>query len=428
MGKRNKKIKKLVIIFFGVLSLVLTIGIAAMIIYAGYTKQNSDEKRNIVFFEWLEPVKESLTGKKNQSENSDIQEENTQDTKSLYGKENEKLYNEAVALGQNVRLAECVNEDRVMFAFAGDILLDDNYAIMSNFRARGSSIEDTFSQYLLDTMRSSDVCMVNNEFTFTERGIALKDKSFTFRANPQNVEILKQLGVDVVSLANNHAYDFGEVSLLDTMDTLKNADISYVGAGRNLNEAKKPTYIVSNGMKIAIVSATQIERIASPDTKEATENSAGVLRCWDTTALLSVIEEAENNSDFTILYIHWGTENEEDIDWLQEEQAPIYVNAGVDLIIGDHPHCLQKIDIISGVPVCYSLGNFWFNSKTLNTCMIEAGIDKEGLKSLRFIPCIQSDCRTRQLEGYAKDELLQYMRSISPDILIDDEGYIQLEK
>ena len=79
-----------------------------------------------------------------------------------------------------------------------------------------------------------------------------------------------QIGVDLVSLANNHAYDYGEQALLDTFSTLEGAGIPYVGAGRNIEEAKKPVYLIANGMKIAVVSATQIERNAVPDTKEAT--------------------------------------------------------------------------------------------------------------------------------------------------------------
>jgi poly-gamma-glutamate synthesis protein (capsule biosynthesis protein) len=240
--------------------------------------------------------------------------------------------------------------------------------------------------------------------------------------------VYEELGVDIVSLANNHAYDYGEDALLDTFDTLEGADIPYVGAGRNIDEAKKPVYFIANGMKIAVVSATQIEKNSVPDTKEATATSAGVLRCMDETKLLEVIAEAKANSDFLILYIHWGTESVENTDWLQDKQAPDYANAGVDLIIGDHPHCLQKLDNVSGVPVAYSLGNFWFNSKTQDTCLVEVGISKgeDGvcMSYFKFVPCRQSNCRTIELEGEERKAVLDYMRSISPNVTIDDEGYV----
>jgi poly-gamma-glutamate synthesis protein (capsule biosynthesis protein) len=342
--------------------------------------------------------------------------------------DSEVIYEAAVDNGENVRLVECADTDTVTFAFAGDILLDDRYAIMYKYKLRGSDINDTFSATLLERMRSADIFMLNNEFPFSTRGSALEDKQFTFRADPSNISLYEELGVDIVSLANNHAYDYGESALLDTFDTLESAGIPYVGAGRNIDEAMKPVYFVANGMKIAVVSATQIERNSTPDTKEATATSAGVLRCMDETKLLSVIAEAKDNSDFVILYIHWGTESVEKTDWLQDKQAPIYANAGVDLIIGDHPHCLQKLDSVSGVPVAYSLGNFWFNSKTQNTCLIEVGISKEednvSMEYFKFIPCRQSDCRTIELEGSEKTAVLDYMRSISPNVTIDDEGYV----
>jgi poly-gamma-glutamate synthesis protein (capsule biosynthesis protein) len=85
---------------------------------------------------------------------------------------------------------------------------------------------------------------------------------------------------------------------------------------------------------------------------------------------------------------------------------------------------LQKLDSVSGVPVAYSLGNYWFNSKTIDTCLIEVGINKEGLEYFKFVPCRQTDCRTIELEGAEKTALLDYMRSISPNVTIDDEGYV----
>ena len=338
--------------------------------------------------------------------------------------ENERLYSEAIANGENVWIVECADSERVRFAFAGDILLDDSYAMMDRYRNRGSDIYDTFSTELLERMRSADVFMLNNEFPFSTGGTPTPGKKFTFRANPSNIDLYEQMGVDVVSLANNHAYDYGETALMDTFATLENANIPYVGAGRNIDEAKKPLYLIANGIKIGIVSATQIERNATPDTKEATATSAGVLRCMDPSALLEVIAEAKANSDFVILYIHWGTESQEETDWLQDEQAPIYAQAGVDLIIGDHPHCLQRLDVVSSVPVIYSLGNFWFNSKTQNTCLVEITVNKDGMETFQFIPCIQNDCRTILLEGNEKDGVLNYMRGLSPNVLIDNDGYV----
>lgn len=88
----------------------------------------------------------------------------------------------------------------------------------------------------------------------------------------------------------------------------------------------------------------------------------------------------------TLVYIHWGTEGTDKLDHWQQEQAPQIAAAGADLIIGDHPHVLQPIGYQGDVPVVYSLGNYLFNSKTLDSCLVEAVIGDEGLESLRFIP------------------------------------------
>lgn len=336
----------------------------------------------------------------------------------------DRLYREALEKGQKVYRLGAKRGDEVSLLFAGDVLLDPEYAVMYEYCRKGRRIEEVISSELLEKMQMADLFMVNNEFTFTDRGEALEGKRFTFRAHPSDVSVLQEMGVDVVSLANNHAYDYGEISLLDTLDTLDGAGIARVGAGRNLQEAMQPVYYIVNDMKIAIIGATQMERLSAPDTKGATEESAGVFRCMDEEKLVLALQEAKRESDYVILFIHWGTENQEEIDWWQDVQSQSYARAGADAIIGGHPHILQKLDLVEGVPVVYSLGNFWFNSKTIETGMIELKLNHTGLKSMRFYPCIQSEKCTSLLQGQEAEELLEYMRKISPEVEIDEEGYI----
>lgn len=398
---------RLLRLFFGVLGSVLGVGALAMVLL--HFAMPEEEKVVYEIFHLPSSPLEIFAA------NAEPEKEQSQD---------EMLLQEALEQNQEVYLAECESQDTVTLLFAGDILMDDHYAVMSTYHNRENDINQAFDQGLLEQMRNADIFMINNEFTFTSRGTPTVNKKFTFRANPGNVSMYEEMGVDIVSVANNHIYDYGEVSLLDTLDTLEQAEIPYVGAGRNLQEAMTPVYYIANGMKIAFVSATQIERNSVPDTKEATQDSAGVLRCMNPHNLLLTIEEAKKNSDYVILYIHWGTESQEAIDWLQEQQAPIYAQAGVDLIIGDHPHCLQKMDSVEGVPVIYSLGNFWFNSRTQNSCVVKVTLRAGEMESFQFIPCRQSDCRTALLTGQEKTEVLDYMRTISPNVTIDEEGYV----
>ena len=316
------------------------------------------------------------------------------------------------------------NQEEISLVFAGDILFDDSYAIMSAMKQRGKGIEGSISAELLGEMRNADIFMVNNEFPYTDRGTPQAGKTYTFRAKPQSASYLKDMGADLVSLANNHVFDYGEVSLTDSIDTLNAIDMPYVGAGRNIEEASSPVYYIVNDKKIAFLSATQIERLATPDTKGATETTPGVFRCLDNTRLLKQIREVKEKCDYLVVYIHWGTEGTEVPDHWQLEQAPQMAEAGADLIIGDHPHVLQPITYIGNVPVVYSLGNYLFNSKTRDTCLVKVVLGKDGLKTLQFIPAVQKSSSVQAVSGEEKDRILQYMRSISGQIVIDGDGYM----
>lgn len=316
------------------------------------------------------------------------------------------------------------SSDRIVMTFAGDILFDGHYAVMSRLKQNGGSISDAISPELIKLMQDADIMMLNNEFPYSDRGTPTEGKQYTFRAEPSTAGYLNEMGVDVVALANNHAYDYGADALADTFTALDKADIPYVGAGNDKQEAQMPTSFIIDNRKISIIAATQIERLDNPDTKGATDTSPGVFRCWDDTDLLADIRSAKKDSDFVAVYIHWGTENQEATDWAQEKQAKEIADAGADLIIGDHSHCLQRIGVEDGVPVVYSMGNFWFNSKTVDTGLIQVTLNNDGTDSLRFVPCIQKDCTTSLMTGDDKTALLAHMRSISAGVSIDDDGNI----
>ena len=318
----------------------------------------------------------------------------------------------------------------ITLLFAGDILFDPHYAIMASMLERSPGrvpdITTAFDEATLSVMRGADLFMLNNEFPYTDRGKPTPEKQYTFRASPAYATLLKDMGADLVALANNHMYDHGEVSLLDTLDTLSGIGLPYVGAGRDLSEAAAPFYYTSGDFRIGLISATQIERMGNPDTKGATETSPGVFRCMNSEKLLEVIREMKDECDFVVAYLHWGTEGTEKVDDWQRKLAKDVAEAGADLIIGDHPHVLQGIDTAGGVPVIYSLGNYLFNSKAQDTCLFEAVVDPvtSGLLSLRFLPCRQEGCRTKLLSGPEKQRVIEYMRTQS-GVSIDDEGYIR---
>ena len=315
--------------------------------------------------------------------------------------------------------------NEVTLGFVGDVGFAAGYATIRVYREKGSDIHNSMDEGVLGTMQSMDIMMANNEFPYSDRGTPTPDKTYTFRADPKDVHIMKDMGVDIVGLANNHAYDYGPDALIDTIDILNDAKLPFVGAGKNIDEAMRPAYFHVNGHVISIVAATQIERLGNPDTKEATADSPGVLRTLDPAKAVKAIEEAAANSDFTVMFVHWGTESTDLVEQSQRDLAKSYVDAGADLIIGAHPHVLQGIDYIDNVPVFYSLGNFWFNSKTQDTCIVRATLDENcGIKNVEFIPCIQRSSCVETATPTEKGRIIEYMRGISNYAEIDDNGIV----
>ena len=344
----------------------------------------------------------------------------TSDENSENGEDKEALADNAWE--HNITTA---NDDGMTLAFAGDILFDPGYAIMNSIRQR-DGIEGVFDSGLLSYMRNSDVMVVNNEFPYSNRGVPTEGKTFTFRANPSSAGLLNDMGVDVATIANNHTYDYGEAALLDTLTALDNVGVARIGAGVNIEEASHPVYYISqSGLKVAIIAATEIERLDNPDTKGATETSPGVFRCLDITKLQNRIREAKGEGAFVIVCIHWGTENQEEIDWWQQKQGPEIAEAGADLIVGGHPHILQKIGYIGSVPVVYSLGNYLFNSKTLDTGLLQVEVHNDHSMNLKFVPAIQTGCTVHEATDGEKARILQHLRDISAGVNIDEDGNIR---
>ncbi len=313
--------------------------------------------------------------------------------------------------------------------FAGDFCLAEDMAITYALDARGD-IRECFSEDLLELMQEADLFMLNNEFTYSDRGTPVEGKDWNFRAKPERVSVLNTLGVDVAGLANNHAFDWGEDALLDTVETLRNAGIVTVGAGANLEEAREPAYMTWNGRTIAIVAATAVEKVGDPEygmTRAATEELPGVFSTIDPAECLKTIEEAKANSDFVFVYVHWGTEMTTELDAEQRELAQAYIDAGADAVVGNHPHVLQGFEYYKGKPILYSLGNFWFNSKERETCVLEFTIDPADMEyQMRFLPCLQADCYTQLItEPEERQRMNEYMESISfGGVAIGEDGLV----
>jgi len=324
---------------------------------------------------------------------------------------------------ENVHIMEGNGEEGITMTFAGDISFADNWHVMEYMKSTDSELSDCISPFLINKMKSADIAEINNEFCFSDRGEPMEGKAWTFRAATKNVSLYDELGMDIVDLANNHVGDFGEIAFVDTLETLKKANIPYMGAGHNIEEASTPQYFVVEGKKIAYVAATRAEKVIL--TPEATEDTPGVLRCYEPEAFIEVIKEAKRNSDFVIANLHWGTEDSHELEWVQKDTARKYIDAGADLIVGAHAHCLQGVEYYRHVPIIYNLGNFWFSSYDIDTGLLGVTLNTNNTVDLVFYPATQRDCKTTYVGGEIEGaRILQNMRTYSINADFDEDGVI----
>ena len=310
-------------------------------------------------------------------------------------------------------------EEAVTLLFAGDVLLSDH---VLNAYQSGGGITGVVDQNLLEEIQKADLFMVNEEFPFSTRGEAAPDKQYTFRLPPERVSIFQEMGIDLVTLANNHALDFGTDALVDTLDTLDGAGISHVGAGRNLEEAKKPVIVELQGKTIGFLGTYRVIRETS---RNASSSKPGMLVTYDPSMTIQEIEKLDQNCDYVVVYVHWGIERAEHPEEYQRAMGKQYIDAGADLVVGSHPHVLQGIEYYKGKPIIYSLGNFVFGSSIPRTALLKAELGS-GQEKLTLIPGTSGAGYTRALtEDGEKEEFYSYITGISYGVTIDEQGEVQ---
>ncbi|MFR5602452.1 MAG: CapA family protein [Lachnospiraceae bacterium] len=306
----------------------------------------------------------------------------------------------------------------ITLLFAGDVLLSDH--VLGAYDQAGG-IQGVLDENLLQVIRDADHFMVNQEFPFSERGSAAADKQYTFRLPPSRVHILQEMGIDMVTLANNHALDFGTDALLDTGTTLDQAGIRYVGAGENLDRAKKLETVEIKGKTIGFLGASRVIPVTSWG---AGENTPGMLVTYDPTMVLEEIKKAKEICDYVVVYVHWGIERETMPETYQRTMGKQYIDAGADLVIGSHPHVLQGLEYYKGKPIVYSLGNFVFGSSIPKTMLLQATLGEDGI-SLRLYPATSGAGYTTMVTDPAKvSEFYSYITSLSFDVTVGEDGIV----
>lgn len=306
-------------------------------------------------------------------------------------------------------------EEFTMF-FTGDVMLQYCRGVYAE-----KGINGLITPYIQQEMVNADMTVINNEFPFSTRGTKAPDKQYTFRVDPTYVSALLDMGVDVASLANNHALDYGQDALIDTFSTLDNAGIPYVGAGETKERAEKAIFVEAGGRTVGVLSASRVIPVVEWNIET---RQPGLFCTYDSSRLVQRIKEIESQCDYVVVFVHWGIERKAFPEEYQRNLAKQYIDAGADLVVGNHSHVPQGIEYYNGVPIVYCLGNFIFNPNMTDTYALKAVWDVEGRTSLQVIPVDTREYLTGELTGDEAQAFYSYLEEISFDIQIDEEGNV----
>ncbi len=241
-------------------------------------------------------------------------------------------------------------------------------------------------------------------------------------------------GINVVTMANNHAGDMGDSGLLDSIKYCERNDIAVVGAGKDLQEAMKGTVLeTEDGVKVAFLGFTDVLPVGYP----ATSSSPGVAPGRaDIGAVKKAVKAAAKKADFVIVGWHWNFEYKRAPSPLEESEGKAVVDAGADIVFAHHPHLLNGVEAYHGALIFYSLGNLvfsGFSGETAETVLVRAKVSEEGIDA-QLIPVVGGGSGVPSVvKGSQADSILQRFQGFSAALdanvkIADGKGYVHLKR
>ena len=270
----------------------------------------------------------------------------------------------------------------VTLAFAGDVHFTGRTARLLHDPA-------TAFGPISSVLRAASFTALNLETAVTSRGRP-QPKAYHFRTTPVAFTALRDAGVNLVTMANNHVLDYGQVGLADTLAAARAARFPYVGIGASAAAAWAPYVTTVNGVKIAVVGVSQVAELAS--SWVATRSRPGEANAINLPRTLAAVRAARRLAPVVIVFMHWGTEGQACPDPDQLSLAPKLAAAGASIIIGAHAHMLQGSGWLGHTFVAYGMGNFlwWERSYSTATGVLELTLHPHAPLTTRFIPAVVS--------------------------------------
>jgi len=291
----------------------------------------------------------------------------------------ENQISDSVNLQENINKEEEEVKDYVTLTFAGDVMFDRGVksSVNKNFNGDYYKLFEniTSKEGGVNIFKNDDISFVNLEGPVSEMGHKV-GSIYSFRMPTETISVLKDLGIDIVSFANNHVGDYTKTAFKDTLDRLKTGEISWTGAGYNYDEAKTVSTITVNDIKVGYIGFSDV----GPEWMKATKESSGILLANDKN-FDEIIKNAKEECDVLVVSFHWGEEYKPYND-RQKYLAEKAIDDGADIIVGHHPHVPQAIVYYKEKPIIYSLGNFmfdqYFSTETMSGLVVQIEVKKNG--------------------------------------------------
>lgn len=316
------------------------------------------------------------------------------------------------------------NDHVTTFGFTGDIMLGRH--VKKTIQRHDPII--AFSGTGID-LTSLDYLTGNFEHPIVDDEIKVEDKKrdkIYLSTEEEMLTGIKQAGFTNINLANNHMYDFGEEGIIHTIETLNQFDVPFVGAGKNRSEAYDIHYEEINDQKVATLGFTEVytrDALTGIETPGVATSNMNMM--------LNKVHEARKFADLVVVHLHWGTEYKTKFDKRQQQIAEILADAGVDVILGHHPHVLQTVDVIDDTIVFYSLGNFIFDqgwSMTRETVFPVLTLAQDGQVEVELTPLLIKQGvpqRLKKTEGYFKKRIFNRLKQKSSINFIEEDDKLK---